>query len=313
MSPEQAQGLRKIDRRTDVYAMGAMLYEILTGKPPFPGEMTIVALMRVVQDPIDPPSKASPAWAASTEDKSIEALCMKALSKSPDDRPPDALAFADALTAWLKDKPSTIIVKSGDLPRKKPSYLWLPAALIPIGVFVAVFVVRLTQGPSPFESDWTRATSLTIISDPAKDAVEGAWKSEASALVNAKSGHARLELPWKAPEEYDLRLTFVRREGQDDVAVIFPWKGQSFLWTTRAIENNALQTVVFRVRKDGVASNLKAERSASSSTYAVPNPPDPKWALRDPALLGLGCSDGVVEFRSVEILDISGQGARLRR
>src|SRR6185436_731993 len=42
ISPEQAQGLRKVDARTDVYAMGAMLYEILTGAPPFPGEMTIV-------------------------------------------------------------------------------------------------------------------------------------------------------------------------------------------------------------------------------------------------------------------------------
>jgi len=313
MSPEQAQGLKKVDRRTDVYAMGAMLYEMLTGKPPFPGEMTIVALMRVVQDPIDPPSKVSADWAASSEDKSVESLCMQALSKNPDDRHPDALSFADALTAWLKDKPITMIVKPGDRPRKKPSLLWLPAALIPVGVFIMVFVVRLTQGPSPFESDWTRATSLTIISDPSKDAVEGAWKSQASMLVAPKSDHARLELPWKPPAEYDLRVTFVRREGQDDVAVVFPWKGQSFLWTTRAIENGALQTVVFRIRKDGVASNLKSERVASSSTYAVPNPPDPKWALRDAALIGLGCSDGVVEFRSVEILDVSGQGARLRR
>jgi hypothetical protein len=311
MSPEQAQGLKNIDRRTDVYAMGAMLYEMLTGKPPFPGEMTIVALMRVVQDPILPPSHASLEWADSSEDKSIESLCMQALSKNPEERPPDALAFAEGLTAWLKDKLVTVAVRDGK--GKRSPFVWVPAALLPIAVFVAVFAVRLTQGPSPFESDWSRATSLTTLSDPSKDGVEGAWKNDASTLVSGRSGHARLELPWRPPEEYDLRVVFVRREGQDDVAVLFPWKGASFLWTTRALENGSPHTVVFRVRKDGVASNLKAERVASSSTFAVPNPPDAKWALRDATLLGLGCSDGIVEFRSVEILDVSGQGARVRR
>jgi len=312
MSPEQAQGLKAIDRRTDVYSMGAMLYEMLTGKPPFPGDMTIVALMRIIQDPVLPPSHASLEWKDSSEDKSIESLCMQALAKNPEERPADALAFAEGLTAWLKDKPITVAAKADGKGKRSP-FVWVPAALLPVAVFVAVFVVRLTQGPSPFESDWTRATSLTTISDPSMDGVEGAWKSDATTLVSGRSGHARLELPWRPPEEYDLRVTFVRREGQDDVAVLFPWKGASFLWTTRALENGAPHTVVFRVRKDGVASNLKAERVASSSTYALPNPPDAKWALRDATLLGLGCSDGVVEFRSVEILDVTGQGARMRR
>src|SRR5204863_7069813 len=99
-SPEQAQGLKNIDARTDVYALGAMLYELLAGHPPFPGEMTIVALLRVVQDPIVPPSVASPAWAGSSEDKSIEAVCLQALSKNPDDRFPDAISFADRLSKW---------------------------------------------------------------------------------------------------------------------------------------------------------------------------------------------------------------------
>ena len=69
---------------------------------------------------------------------------------------------------------------------------------------------------------------------------------------------------------------------------------------------------MFRVRKDGIASILMGKNVDSRSTYATPNPPGPKWALRDAALPGLGCADAVVEFKSVEMMDVSGQGVRSR-
>jgi serine/threonine protein kinase len=311
MSPEQAQGLKTIDRRTDVYALGAMLYEVLTDKPPFPGEMTIVALMRVVQDPILPPSKMSPAWASSTEDKSIETICMKALSKNPDDRFPDAMMFAEALAAWLGDKSPTQVPIKAPEPKKK-SVSWVPAALIPVAVLIAFFVMRMSSGPSPFEADWSAATKVLPYVEPEKDAVEGTWKNDSGVLLSGRAAHARLEIPWKAPEEYDVRAVFVRREGVDEVALLLPWKNTTFLWTIRALENGVPNTVVFRVRKDGIAAILKGDRVASSSTYAVPNPPGASWSLRDPSVAGVGCADGVVEFKSVEIMDISGKGARSR-
>ncbi|MBV8878319.1 MAG: serine/threonine protein kinase, partial [Planctomycetaceae bacterium] len=310
MSPEQAQGLKQVDRRTDVYSMGAMLYEMLTGKPPFPGEMTIVALMRVVQDPIPAPSAASPAWAASSENKAIEAICMQALAKSPDDRFPDALAFADQLSGWLGDKPAGAD-KATD-KKKKSNVSWIPAALIPVAVLVTFVVARFLSGPSPFEADWSAATTISALADPARDALEGSWKVEGGGLVSARSAHARIELPWKAPAEYDLRATFIRREGGDDVVILLPWRGGTFLWSIRALENGTLNTVVFRVRKDGIAAILKSDRVASSSTYAVANPPGASWSLRNPELPGLGCVDGVVAFKSVEMMDISGQGVRSR-
>jgi len=308
MSPEQAQGLSKVDRRTDVYALGAMLYETLTGKPPFPGEMTIVALMRVVQDPIVPPSQASAAWAASTENKAIESICMQALSKSPEDRFPDSLAFADQLSAWLGDQPSP---KPGEEKKKAP-VSWIPAALIPVAVLVTFVVARLMSGPSPFEADWSHATTISALADPARDAIEGTWKIEGTGLLCGRAAHARIELPWKAPEEYDLRATFVRREGVEDVVLLLPWKGSTFLWEVRALENGASNTVVIRVRKDGIASILMGQNVDTRSTVALPNPPGPSWALRSPALAGLGCADGVVEFKSVEMMDIRGQGVRSR-
>jgi serine/threonine protein kinase len=311
MSPEQAQGLRKIDRRTDVYALGAMLYEILTGKPPFPGEMTIVALMRVVQDPIPTPSAASLQWAGSSEDKSIEGVCMQALSKNPDDRLPDSLAFADQLSKWLGDKPAISPKRIDDPHRRSLRKVWIPAALLPVAIIVALMVTRVFQN-SPPEMLWSQATNLLPTADPAKDSVAGTWKREGGSLLSDSASHARLEIPLRTAEEYDLRVTFVRREGTDDVAVLLPWQGRSFVWTTRALENGSVHMAHFRVRKDGLASILTGLRVNSSNTYAAGSPPDPKWALRDATLLGLGSNDGVVEFRSVEMVDVTGKGVRTR-
>jgi len=73
-----------------------------------------------------------------------------------------------------------------------------------------------------------------------------------------------------------------------------------------------VHTALFRVRKDGLASSLKAKRVNSLTSYAAPPPADPQWALRDPVLLGVGCDEGVVEFQSVQAIEITGKGVRTR-
>lgn len=313
MSPEQAQGLRKVDARTDVYALGAMLYEILTGAPPFPGEMTIVALMRIVQDPIPSPSAASPTWAKSTEDKSIEATCMQALSKNPDDRFPDALALADQLTRWLGDEPSSELQKKpGDgKGRRSLSPIWIPAAILPLGIIVILIASFAVRHETP-QSRWEDAAPLLAMADPARDAVAGTWRSEKGAIVSTPSARARIEIPWRAASEYDLRVTFVRREGAGDAAVVLPWKGSPFVWKTPPLENGVPHAAVFRVRGDGITTLLTGPKTESRSTTAVRGPADPKWALRDPAVIGLGADESVLEVRSVEIVEFSGKGSRSR-
>lgn len=106
MSPEQASAQKDLDRRSDVYSLGAILYEMITGRPPFRVGTTVADLVSVIRGAITPPSQVAPEGGAQGGDAVIEAICMKALQKDRAQRYPTAKAFADALTEWLGDKPA---------------------------------------------------------------------------------------------------------------------------------------------------------------------------------------------------------------
>ena len=103
-SPEQAQGLPGIDRRTDIYSLGVMLYEILEGHPPFKESTRAATLQKVIHDPVPPFSSVGRGRAFTTSDREIERICLKALAKKPADRHPTADAFAKDLGQWLDRK-----------------------------------------------------------------------------------------------------------------------------------------------------------------------------------------------------------------
>jgi PAS domain S-box-containing protein len=96
MAPEQAAGrLDLIDRRTDVYGLGAVLYEILTGRPPFSGPDTATVLRKVQEEEPDAPRQCWP-----EVPPALEAVCLRALAKRPADRPAAAGDLALAVQGW---------------------------------------------------------------------------------------------------------------------------------------------------------------------------------------------------------------------
>ena len=99
--PEQAAGeLDAINWRTDVYGLGAILYEILTGRAPFTGRDTDDLLRRVREEEPTPPRTLAPSAPAA-----LEAVCRKALAKRPAERYQSAAELADEVRRWLADEP----------------------------------------------------------------------------------------------------------------------------------------------------------------------------------------------------------------
>ena len=91
MAPEQADG-RHADRTADVYGLGAILYELLTGRPPFEGGNTLEVMKNVLERPVRSPRQWRPEVSADAE-----TICLKCLEKNPAARYPTAAALADDL------------------------------------------------------------------------------------------------------------------------------------------------------------------------------------------------------------------------
>jgi hypothetical protein len=108
MAPEQASGSRDLTVAVDIYSLGAMLYERLTGRFPFDEETHAAMLRRIVSDePVRPPREVEP-----RVPREIEAICLKCLAKQPSDRYATAADFAQDLEHVLGGRPPSIPPRS---------------------------------------------------------------------------------------------------------------------------------------------------------------------------------------------------------
>ena len=127
LSPEQALG-QTLDRRTDVYSLGVVLYELLGGRPPFQGENPPQTLIRLIRDEAVPLSKLNSAVLCD-----LETVVMKCLEKDPNQRYDSARALADDLERWLAGdpiaaRPASLAYRLGKRLRKNRAVAAVAAA-----------------------------------------------------------------------------------------------------------------------------------------------------------------------------------------
>ncbi len=454
MSPEQCQGTGRVDWRSDIWSLGIMLYEILTGRTPYGGQSPVDIMTKVVRDPLEPPSRAAVDASALALDSAIENVCLKALAKDPKERYPTARAFADDLTKWISGQ----AVKVGAPKKARRS---LRRILVETAVLFAILAAgglayRMTR-PSPAadlerarshmgkgewseavgaydsaltidpdneearagkaeahrrieerenrirreieeklkeaerarveaeskkkeeetarteaereriaaerraaeeraraadaaageleknlpgglsssspseEAAWKLAVNLLPRAQPGQTAQWGIWSLQGGRLQSQPSPHARIQIPFELPEEYDIRMLFSRLGGTGPLCLILSRNGSPFALELDAsasrtspfsfpssnpnpgpsLANNRTYKAIVRVRRDGAEVFLDGRPAAKWTGDPAQMGIDPRWRLRDDRTPGLGSHGSSAAFSRLEILPVTGAGRLL--
>ena len=146
MPPEQAKSSESITTAADIYSLGAILYELLTGKPPHRGSTAMETMLQVIGDPVVPVREVN-----SQVDRNLELICMKCLQKDPDSRYGSADDVADDLESWLVGdpisiKPANVFTRAAQWIRHNQSIMYVVMLLLASMTFTLPLAFSILGG-----------------------------------------------------------------------------------------------------------------------------------------------------------------------
>jgi WD40 repeat protein len=247
-APDVGAGVSPVGPATDVYALGTVLYELLTGRPPFKAATPLDTLLQVAHDEPVPPVRLAP-----KTPRDLQTIALKCLEKAPARRYPTALALADDLRRFLDDEP----IRARPVPWWERAGKWAKrrptaAAL----VAVSVSAVGALLGSDLYFTGQLRA-ERDIARRAESEAEANAHRAEAEALNARRHNYVlamgQAQLAWQQAAVGRLRNLLTEqkpRPGEEDLRG-FEW----YYWDRRAHgapvalrvtgPNPALQAVAF--------------------------------------------------------------------
>ncbi len=241
MSPEQARG-EKLTERSDLFSLGVIFYELLTGKSPYPGDAPLATLWKRLQEKAKPPAEID-----ATVPKPLSDIVMSALEIEPEKRLSSAREMAQQLEIWLGPAAgnSTIFLPA---PRTPAYWKWASAAL-GVLLVVAVVVIRVispskpasTHGPvSVLVADFTNSTGDSVFDEtlepPLSVALEGASFISSYNRNQARKIAAQLQPGATGLDETAARLLGVREGITYIIAGAIEKSGSGFEVRARTLE-----------------------------------------------------------------------------
>jgi WD40 repeat protein/tRNA A-37 threonylcarbamoyl transferase component Bud32 len=198
MAPEQAAGgTKQLTTAADIYSLGAILYHLLAGRPPFRADTPLETMRKVVEEEPVPPSKCEVRSAKCEPNQwltrrtshlapDLETICLKCLEKDPARRYPSAEALAEDLERWQRHepilaRPSTTWERAAKWARRRPA-----TALLLAGSFISVvaFVALLLFNERRVAHERDRALTNEIF------AISEARRAESNALLARQNLYA---------------------------------------------------------------------------------------------------------------------------